>query len=56
MRLCEKFWAHDGRRVDGEGRAGGRGGRVRAGLVAFLAADGGVARCERMYEGWLTFV
>ena len=56
MRLGKKFWAHDGRRVDGEGRAGGRGGRVRVGLVAFLRRmEGlpGVSACTR--AGWHLF-
>ena len=51
-----KFWVHDGSREAVEGRARGRGGRVRVGLVAFLRRMEGVDRCERMYEGWLIFV
>ena len=34
---AKKFWAHDGRRVAGEGRARGRGGRGAGGP---FAADG----------------
>ena len=50
MRLGKKFWAHDGRRVDGEGRARGRAGRVRVGLEALLRRmEGltGVSACMR---------
>ena len=56
MRLGKKFWAHDGRRVDCEGRAGGSGARVRAALEAFLRRLKGLTGSERMDEGWLAFV
>ena len=49
VRLGKKLWGQDGRRVAGEGRRRGRGGRVQAGLEAFLRRLKGLHRHERAY-------
>ena len=47
VRLGKKLWGQHGRRVAGEGRRRGRGGRAQAGLEAFLRRLKGLHRYER---------